>query len=458
MIHDWISLKVEDWIFEVFAKEFGSEIYSIQSHPNMEDICYDFGEDRAVESLAVHAPAANGRFAATDGNGNLNLQDIDDPKDVNDERICVGNGWCEMDHDPMRLEAHLGNLGYVHLPLELGHCNMLTEAKPSNDNGSSSLGSCPYLPGFVVSEIPVVRDAVAGDTKAREKELEPLKSVDTKSESSETRYCINREPIGGVEVAVDSREVDDDDEEIGGGDGGLISAYSRLDDDISSEETLYRINPDVFLAVNGDARLSEFGGISGADAVSEDAPLDNAIEEDDGVEERVEEEFAEEFSATKGVFHVSVPHPSPSGVPRSEDGVVDHGENEVNSANSAYLSDETLYRINSNFENEQRRVEGENSEFESEGAVGEEWDPVEDEDSSAEIIAAKEIWCRAGLFIGSSEEEEIHSKLVRQKKVEGKRQPNLRPEEQRQGKKPPCIQGRSFATRKLMSGTKPKLR
>ncbi|MED6160567.1 hypothetical protein PIB30_052622 [Stylosanthes scabra] len=111
-----------------------------------------------------------------------------------------------------------------------------------------------------------------------------------------------------------------------------------------------------------------------------------------------------------------------------------------------------------NFENEQRRIEGENSEFESEGAVGEEWDSIEDDDSFAEIIAAKEIWCRAGLFIGSSEEEEIHSKLVRQKKVEGKRRPDFKPKEQRQGKKPPCIHGRSFATRKLMSGTKPKLR
>ncbi|MED6109904.1 hypothetical protein PIB30_037901 [Stylosanthes scabra] len=49
------------------------------------------------------------------------------------------------------------------------------------------------------------------------------------------------------------------------------------------------------------------------------------------------------------------------------------------------------------------------------------------------------------------EEEEVKAKLNGQK-IEGKKRADLRPKVQRQGKKTPCIQGRTLATRKLSAG------
>ncbi|MED6126637.1 hypothetical protein PIB30_080386 [Stylosanthes scabra] len=36
MIHEWINVKIDDRKFEIFVKEFGSEVYSVQSHPDRE--------------------------------------------------------------------------------------------------------------------------------------------------------------------------------------------------------------------------------------------------------------------------------------------------------------------------------------------------------------------------------------------------------------------------------------
>ncbi|MED6131264.1 hypothetical protein PIB30_008304 [Stylosanthes scabra] len=76
-----------------------------------------------------------------------------------------------------------------------------------------------------------------------------------------------------------------------------------------------------------------------------------------------------------------------------------------------------------------------------------------EEDNSAEFFASKETWHQAGLDFDSSDDEKLRAKLFRQKKFEGKKMADLRPKDQRQGKRPPCIQGRTLATRKLMSET-----
>ncbi|MED6204866.1 hypothetical protein PIB30_012637 [Stylosanthes scabra] len=113
-----------------------------------------------------------------------------------------------------------------------------------------------------------------------------------------------------------------------------------------------------------------------------------------------------------------------------------------------------LYCINDKFVDVSRREDSGDSKTFDQSSGG---DSIE-EDSFAEACAAKEVWCRSGLFFNSSDEEEVRSKLCRQKKLEGKKGIDLRPKEQHHVKKTPCIQGRTLATRKLMSGTKPKLR
>ncbi|MED6158729.1 hypothetical protein PIB30_035457 [Stylosanthes scabra] len=34
-VHEWVNVKVEDRTFEVFVKKFGSEVYSVNSHPDL---------------------------------------------------------------------------------------------------------------------------------------------------------------------------------------------------------------------------------------------------------------------------------------------------------------------------------------------------------------------------------------------------------------------------------------
>ncbi|MED6216952.1 hypothetical protein PIB30_012958 [Stylosanthes scabra] len=267
------------------------------------------------------------------------------------------------------------------------------------------------------------------------------------ADSDETRYLINEQAVRGA--------FEEDNDAISG-DGGFSSVLRQagvgdvLVNAPSADVLVTKPNclqgrtlATRTLSVNrGEAGL----GIRQQGCTEEVEDKANEENGEQGQWDSLSEELSDESDVDGGVLL-----PSPSGAPRIEDRACTHCVNGDNLANSASLSDETLYLINSNFVNESRRAEGVISKFESEGGVGEEWESIKEEDNSTENLAAKEVWCCAGLFIDSSEEGEIHSKIVRQKKVEGKRRPDLRPKEQRQVKKPPCIQGRSFATRKLMS-------
>ncbi|MED6172506.1 hypothetical protein PIB30_050710 [Stylosanthes scabra] len=49
-IHEWVSLRIDDRVFEVFVKEFGSEVYSVQSHP-------DLGTESSVSMAELNSPS-----------------------------------------------------------------------------------------------------------------------------------------------------------------------------------------------------------------------------------------------------------------------------------------------------------------------------------------------------------------------------------------------------------------
>ncbi|MED6176434.1 hypothetical protein PIB30_088185, partial [Stylosanthes scabra] len=87
------------------------------------------------------------------------------------------------------------------------------------------------------------------------------------------------------------------------------------------------------------------------------------------------------------------------------------------------------------------------SKWQGENPIDERDDPIE-EDSLVEVEAARTIWKRGGLSFDSSDEEEVTTKLVR-RKIECKKRADLRLKLSHQGKKSPCIQGRTLATRKL---------
>ncbi|MED6175935.1 hypothetical protein PIB30_083034 [Stylosanthes scabra] len=78
----WIEvtgMPVEDRSFEVFAKEFGSKIYSVQSHPDLEKESSTSMEETNFVSLGKETPAAHKRSQANSSYPNLNLTIVDDP-------------------------------------------------------------------------------------------------------------------------------------------------------------------------------------------------------------------------------------------------------------------------------------------------------------------------------------------------------------------------------------------
>ncbi|MED6162213.1 hypothetical protein PIB30_068291 [Stylosanthes scabra] len=55
-IHEWVSIKIEDRKFEVFVKEFGSEVYSVQSHPDLGTECSISMEEEKSTSMVEESP------------------------------------------------------------------------------------------------------------------------------------------------------------------------------------------------------------------------------------------------------------------------------------------------------------------------------------------------------------------------------------------------------------------
>ncbi|MED6148184.1 hypothetical protein PIB30_050752 [Stylosanthes scabra] len=78
-IHEWVSIKIEDRKFEVFVKEFGSEVYSVQSHPDLGTECSISMEEEKSTSMVEESPVEAVRTQAATNQPNLNYQNIDDP-------------------------------------------------------------------------------------------------------------------------------------------------------------------------------------------------------------------------------------------------------------------------------------------------------------------------------------------------------------------------------------------
>ncbi|MED6225321.1 hypothetical protein PIB30_092623, partial [Stylosanthes scabra] len=75
----------------------------------------------------------------------------------------------------------------------------------------------------------------------------------------------------------------------------------------------------------------------------------------------------------------------------------------------------------------------------------------------AEETESKKVWSKGRIEFNSSDEEEVLVRLI-DRKQDGKRRVDLRPKNQPYGRKPPCIEGRTLATRTLRLGEKSKLR
>ncbi|MED6161392.1 hypothetical protein PIB30_060322 [Stylosanthes scabra] len=101
-IHEWIKVKVDDWVFEIFVKEFGAEVYSRESHPNAAELAY-MGEAESdggskplslVEETPVARPNPSAAIEDGDGGG-LNTVAVNNIVDTE----ISGGGVNEGNHD-----------------------------------------------------------------------------------------------------------------------------------------------------------------------------------------------------------------------------------------------------------------------------------------------------------------------------------------------------------------------
>ncbi|MED6145302.1 hypothetical protein PIB30_023884 [Stylosanthes scabra] len=79
MIHEWISIRMDDKVIDVFVKEFGSELYSVESHLNRGDTVSETMDDTASMKPAVVLSVEEETSQATANYANLNSVEFVDP-------------------------------------------------------------------------------------------------------------------------------------------------------------------------------------------------------------------------------------------------------------------------------------------------------------------------------------------------------------------------------------------
>ncbi|MED6179816.1 hypothetical protein PIB30_004461 [Stylosanthes scabra] len=413
-INKWISIKIEDITFDVFFKETGAEAYSVELHPDLGDTVSEMVEDTKSQAELEKSPT-------TDTCGNLKSKNIIDP--IIDEEI---NGW--WNNVPQfndGRESCGGGWGYhVGEFLDVGVSSLLILEE---DLGLNDLGF-----DLALYEAQIVCRRLAEEKRMEDEnkirmgceDNEPVRVYGENSDGScpfppGFRPCVDQYHVHRVmgrahsSPNLDIRIPNSGEESESSVDAvGVYSENSRAvygkagleDDEDDSDETRYMLNIE---AIKGGA----FGSV------------DN---EDGGVVVT---------SALKGGDANCVALVPDLGVTNNDD-VCSTGLLFDNRDEDVVLSEQSTEL---GLEIDERDVELD--------SIGE---SVE-EDSSADFCAAKETRCRAGLFFDSSEDEEIRSKLSRNKRLDGKKRSDLRPKDQSQGKKLPCILGEIQSQRERRS-------
>ncbi|MED6159978.1 hypothetical protein PIB30_047214 [Stylosanthes scabra] len=399
-VHEWITMKVDDKVFEVFAKEFGSEVYNVQSHPDLEEVCstsMEVEEKPNSVSVVVRTPADSGELSAGIGHSNSKFLNVDDPllefiincrskivddlvnggviaeveigesafEEINLNEISgsclavgVGNGSMGLDpKDPMIHEAKLASIKSA----IYGPRDQDLDSNGISDMGADSTNSCPYPPGF---ELFVVQAHV--------------NRVDTRVPEFPQIEC-GKHGTGAAAVVK--------------GDTGLGHSPSGSDDVFHLQDQS-RLHSE-------PAVRSFVGDYEEAVPIVVVLPTENKMQEDG-------------YLGYSLVHGVSVANPS--GLP-------------VNGVSAANPRDS----LNFNVKDADRGIN--NSEVDKE-------DPIL---HYTDVVRA------------SGEEEEVLTRLA-ERKIVGKGRVDLRQKKQKQGRKSPCLEGRTLATRTLRLASKTKLK
>ncbi|MED6198660.1 hypothetical protein PIB30_068608 [Stylosanthes scabra] len=268
VINEWIFVKIEDRTLEILVKEFGSEVYSVQSHPDREEETSISMERTNAEDEMVVLMAESEQSPVATGFVNLNLLNVVDPvinamindaSDIIGKDDMVGTEFAEskrrksarlydemMDQnsgfglglsesDPMILEAQIAARSKkVALETEKKEEVGLTEVAsgPWMEGGALSCSSCPYPPGFGPCSKGVhVHHVIRAQNSLEIVYESPFVEGDHGCEAS----SVNESPLKSDEV----------------------NETPPHEEEECSEETLYRINPEAIAGIWDDAALAK---------------------------------------------------------------------------------------------------------------------------------------------------------------------------------------------------------
>ncbi|MED6190405.1 hypothetical protein PIB30_105597 [Stylosanthes scabra] len=191
-VHEWISMKVDDRVFDVFAKEFGSEVYSVQLHLDLVEVCstsLEKEEKSGSVSVVEETPTDFDESPVKPGHNNSKILNVVDPLlesiiNCNLNVVQDLNHGCEITEveigevvagitslakipisfdvrgirsellgfDPMEHEAQLVHIGSTDRIeggyKEFGPNGQERVANRVGELESGSTNSCPYQPGF----------------------------------------------------------------------------------------------------------------------------------------------------------------------------------------------------------------------------------------------------------------------------------------------------------------------
>ncbi|MED6110165.1 hypothetical protein PIB30_040500 [Stylosanthes scabra] len=361
-IHEWVSINVDDRMIEVFVKEVGAEVYSVESHPDRGDTVSETMED--INSLAVDGglPVEVETIPATDNSANLNWNNFVDPLIeviINGSLDCVHqfnygrekNGG-EMGNDENKLQFD-EECSVIRGREEEGYGSMGVD--PTNSSGpqkelvngpidttaSTSDGSCPYPPGFG----PCLDHAHIHHEFGRARLCPQIDSV--KSVEGEKRAAV---------LAMNT---------LSEGEKSGRTVSTARGEDSHNDETLYKINQEAFRRALEDEAFSAEG-----DSISPVCYVKTILFQDDGRNVKMMSALLRPLLLVTGVVVSDR---------EADQGDSGHGEHRVVTEND----DQQL---------------GLWEELSNEGC---------DDGNSSDVEVARELWSSGGLSFVSSDEEEI---------------------------------------------------
>ncbi|MED6217550.1 hypothetical protein PIB30_018760 [Stylosanthes scabra] len=353
-IHEWVSIRVDDRVIEVFVKEFGSEIFSVESHPNREVVSETYG-GTPLEAESENGGVGNEAFAAK-----LNAL-------VSHELHDKRGGYCN-ELDPAYYEAQLtsfkliddrrGSEKYADGAKGSGPCAVM------GVDGTDSDGSCPFPPGFGLCTDQAHIHHLLGRVQGL-----PNLAVNTHlfdSDGVRQTQSVCKSSKGGSAAAVDVEEE-------------------------HSDETLYKINENFLRGtleednrtINGDVEFScipkEGNECDEEEEVSDTAGVGGEYANGDDVNENCRTDIG-------GGINISI---------------------ELGKFDQSTLRKEDFRAAETDVE---KKIVRDNAQWDS-GS-----EELSDEDLSTEVVVAREVWNLGGLSFGSSDEEEVLGRLTNRRR------------------------------------------